>query len=306
MKQEQNPEGILELSAKNGEAEPSSDKAAEVKGRHFRAIFISDVHLGTSACQAEYLIDFLKHNSAEKLFLVGDIVDLLAMRKRIQLRVEHEEVVGLFLEWARRGCDVCYIPGNHDAFFRRFCGQKIAGIDIRLSAEYLALNNERFFVSHGDELDSIMHAHGLLTWLGDVSHGVLLKINTLVNAIRKSWNLPYWSLARSVKKRIGKASEFIERYEVLASKRAAEKQYDGYICGHIHHWQMKYHGGTLYLNDGDWVEHCSALVETEEGEWQLLHWSGHEEVLMSSASLTKPVELDKHSEWQPVATRIRV
>lgn len=277
----------------------SEHETTQKKGRHFRAIFISDVHLGTSDCQAAYLIDFLKHNSADKLYLVGDIVDLLAMRKRIALTAEHEEIVGLFLDWAKQGCQVRYIPGNHDAFFRRFCGQRIAGIDVCLSAEYQALNGERFFVSHGDELDSIMHAHGLLTWLGDVSHGFLLKLNTLVNAIRKSWQLPYWSLARSVKQRIGKATEFIERYEVLASKRAAEQRYDGYICGHIHHWQMCYHGSTLYLNDGDWVEHCSALVETEQGEWQLVQWTEQEQVLASSATLRKPREQDAHGAWQP-------
>lgn len=276
------------------------DSKQEKKGRHFRAIFISDVHLGTSACQAAYLIDFLKHNSADQLYLVGDIVDLIAMRKRIHLTVEHEEVVGLFLEWAKNGCKVTYIPGNHDAFFRRFCGQNIAGVDIRMSAEYLSLGQERFFVSHGDELDSIMHCSGWLTWLGDVSHGVLLRINTLVNLVRKSWHLSYWSLARSVKKRIGKASAFIERFEKLGARRVAEKRFDGYICGHIHHWQMKYHDNTLYMNDGDWVEHCSALVETTHGEWQLLHWSDHEKVLASSHALEKPAVTVESDDWQPV------
>ncbi|TNC79493.1 MAG: UDP-2,3-diacylglucosamine hydrolase [Oleiphilus sp.] len=276
-------------------------RAFTSKGRHYRAIFISDVHLGTSACQADYLADFLRHNSADKLYLVGDIVDLLAMRKRIQLSAGHEEVVGLFLDWAKRGTQVCYIPGNHDAFFRRFCGQTIAGIDIRLSAEYVALNNDRFFVSHGDELDSIMQAHGLLMWLGDVSHGVLLKINTLVNAVRKSWNLPYWSLARSVKKRISHATSFIDRFEKLAAHRASEKRYHGHICGHIHHWQMTYHNRTLYLNDGDWVEHCTALVETEYGEWQLLHWSDHEEILASSKHLKRPEAQGVNEGLRPIS-----
>lgn len=287
------------MSALETQSTQSTQKEASKKGRHFRAIFISDVHLGTSACQASYLIDFLKNNSADYLYLVGDIVDLLAMRKRIHLTIEHEEVVGLFLEWARKGSKVCYIPGNHDAFFRRFCGQKIAGVDIRMSAEYQALNGQRFFVSHGDELDSIMHANGWLTWLGDISHGVLLKINTLVNLVRKSWNLSYWSLARSVKQRIGKATEFIDRYERIASRRAAEKYYDGYICGHIHHWQMKYHAGTLYLNDGDWVEHCTALVETTQGEWQLVHWTDQEEILACSSKLEKPEMVDPLGEWNP-------
>ena len=268
-----------------------------MKGRHFRAIFISDVHLGTSDCQATYLVDFLENNSADKLYIVGDIIDLLAMKKRIQLAPAHESVIGLILEWVKKGCQVCYIPGNHDAYFRRFCGQSIAGVDVRLNADYESQEYGTILVSHGDEFDSIMHSRGWLIWLGDVSHGALIRINTLVNILRKSLNLPYWSMAHAVKKRIGKAKEFITRFETIASKRASEKRYDGYICGHIHHWQMRYYGDALYMNDGDWVEHCSALVETEQGEWQLLHWSDHEEILASSKQLIKPIGQTELGGW---------
>ena len=272
-----------------------------MKGNHYRAIFISDVHLGTNACQADYLIDFLTQNSADTLYLVGDIIDLLAMRKRIYFSPQHEEVLAIILKKARKGTRVIYIPGNHDALFRRFCGQSIAGVDVRFSAVHEAANGMRLFVSHGDEFDGIMRCSAWLNWLGDVSHGFLLRLNTIVNLLRKHWKLPYWSLARAVKQRIGKAQAFINQFEQIASRQAFERDYDGYICGHIHHWQMQYHGGVLYANDGDWVEHCTALVETHQGEFQLLHWADRKEILLRSSELVKPEIVDGSADsWLPV------
>lgn len=259
-----------------------------MKGKKYRAIFISDVHLGTSACQAEYLIDFLTNNQADTLYLVGDIIDFLAMRKRIQFSPQHEEVLSLILKKARIGTRVIYIPGNHDAILRRFCGQNIAGIEVRFSAEHQALSGARYYVSHGDEFDGVMQCSAWLNWLGDVSHGFLLKLNTFVNVVRKSWKLPYWSLARAVKKRIGRANEFIQQFERISSRQALERQFDGYICGHIHHWQMTYHDNALYMNDGDWVEHCTALVETSQGDFELVHWADEKQVLTKLSEIPKP------------------
>lgn len=259
-----------------------------MQAQHYRAIFISDVHLGTSACQANYLLDFLKQNTADTYYLVGDIIDLMAMKKRVQFTAQNEEVIGCLLKKAKAGASIVYIPGNHDAFFRRFAGQQIAGVDVKLHAIHESRNGQRFYVSHGDEFDAIMQCGSWLNIIGDVSHGVLLRLNTFVNFVRRSWNLPYWSLARSVKKRIGKAQAFIDKFEQVSSHRAGEREFDGYICGHIHHWQMKYHGETLYINDGDWVEHCTALVETIQGDMQLLHWADDKEILMRSSALELP------------------
>lgn len=268
-----------------------------MSGNHYRAIFISDVHLGTPACQAEYLLDFLNNNTADTLYLVGDILDLLAMRRRVVFTAQHEAVVSHILRRARSGQRVIYIPGNHDAFFRRFAGQSIAGVEVRLNAVHQARDGKRYFVSHGDEFDNIMRCSSWLTWLGDVSHSVLLRINTFVNSIRKTQKLPYWSLARAVKARIGKAQEFISQFEQLASLQARDREYDGYICGHIHHWQMTYHHEVLYLNDGDWVEHCTALLETEQGEFELIHWSDHKEVLIRERDVALPGSTNE--DWVP-------
>ena len=263
-----------------------------MKGNHYRAIFISDVHLGTSACQADYLNDFLTENSCDTLYLVGDIVDLLAMKKRVHFTPAHEAVVANILKMARQGVRVVYIPGNHDAMLRRFCGQRIAGVEVRLNAIHETLQGQRYYVSHGDEFDAIMQCSGWLNWVGDVSHGFLLRMNTLFNAMRRLLNLPFWSLARAVKKRISSAQAFIHQFERLAARQAGERDYDGYICGHIHHWQMRYYDQSLYINDGDWVEHCTALVETTQGDLQLIHWADHKAVLVRRADLAEPVKGD--------------
>lgn len=256
-----------------------------------RSIFVSDVHLGTSACQAKYLLDMLNRIECERLYLVGDVIDLLAMQKRAQFPALHQEVIARVMAIAQSGIDVIYIPGNHDALIRHFNGQTISGVQIKNHTQYKSLDGRTFVVSHGDEFDTLLQCSPWLNWLGDISHEFLLKINTLVNAIRRGMGKPYWSLARSIKKRIGSAQAFIDRYERLAAYRAQELNVDGFICGHIHHWQMRFHEGALYMNDGDWVEHCSALFETSQGEFQLWHWADSQELLMSESSLSKPEPL---------------
>lgn len=265
-----------------------------------RAVFISDVHLGTPDCKVEYLLDFLSQIETHKLYLVGDIIDLIAMRRRVHFNAEHEQVIAAIMKMACSGTEVIYIPGNHDAMMRRFVGQKIAGIKIQRHATHQTLDGRRFFVSHGDEFDSVMQCSAWLNRVGDLSHGVLVKLNTLLNMARKNLRLPYWSLAGYVKKRIAKASAFIETYEGIAAKRASETHYDGYICGHIHHSALKYEHGILYCNDGDWVEHCTALIEDPQGQFSLVHWSDHQSVLQHERELQRPDESGEIPELSPL------
>lgn len=260
--------------------------------RNVRAVFISDVHLGTSDCQAQYLLDFLQSHRMDFLYLVGDIVDLLSMRKRVHFTALHEEVVSQVLQLARQGTRVIYIPGNHDARLRRFCGQKFWGIEVHRHCVHACADGRRFFVSHGDEFDSALHAGVFWHVVGDFSHTLLLRLNTLLNGARRLLKLPYWSLAGYLKTRIGKAAEFIRRFEWIAARKARELNYDGYVCGHIHHSGMRRIDGVLYCNDGDWVEHCTALVEERNGQFALVHWADRKEVLL------REHELKEH--WDPL------
>lgn len=239
----------------------------------YRSVFISDVHLGTQACQAQHLIDFLQSITTKKLYLVGDIVDLLEMKKKAHFPETHRQVMSEIMRMAREGTDVIYIPGNHDDFFRQMIGQVFAGIKIQRNAIHVTADGRRFFVSHGDEFDQVVTISPLLCLVGDKAHAVALRLNIWCNAIRRCFKMPYWSFAGFLKRHIGKANQFIRRFEYAALKACKGLGVDGYICGHIHSAAFRMHGGKLYCNDGDWVEHCTALIETESGELNILHWS---------------------------------
>ncbi|SBS35710.1 UDP-2,3-diacylglucosamine hydrolase [Marinomonas aquimarina] len=239
----------------------------------FRAVFISDVHLGTKSCQAEHLLDFLHNIDTETLYLVGDIVDLIEMRKRAYFSDVQQQVVQRILSLAKQGTKVVYIPGNHDAFFRQFCGQTLSGVALQQQAIHTTADGRRFLVSHGDEFDQMVKISPIMLAIGDKAHGLMLALNRHINRIRRLFGRPYWSLAGYLKQHVGKAQEFITRFESAAIKTARNKKLDGYIGGHIHFARFQRQEDVLYCNDGDWVEHCTALVEHESGELQLLHWS---------------------------------
>jgi UDP-2,3-diacylglucosamine pyrophosphatase LpxH len=254
----------------------------------YRAVFVSDIHLGTPDCQADYLLSFLSELKTQRLYLVGDIIDLYAMRRRITLTPVHEKVISQILHMAATGTEVIYIPGNHDAPLRRFCGQTIAHIKLQRDAVHVTADGRCFFVSHGDEFDSVMQCSAWLTRIGDLSHELLLRLNTLLNLMRRHLSLPYWSFSSYVKSRIGRAARFIANFEGVAAQRAGEQAFDGYICGHIHRGNLKYEHGVLYCNDGDWVEHCTALVEDSEGCLSLIHRSDVQYELIRETELRGP------------------
>jgi len=231
------------------------------------------VHLGTADCQAAYLLDFLNQVRCETLYLVGDIVDLIAMQKRVHLPPEHQAVVQRLMEIAATGTRVVYVPGNHDEFFRKFCGQTIAGIELKHKVVHTTADGRRFMVCHGDQFDQVVRCSPLMLLVGDRAHGLLLRLNRWVNGLRRLQGKPYWSMAAWVKTRIGKARTFIRRFELAALTVAEKGHYDGFICGHIHSAGFLRSENGLYCNDGDWVEHCTALVEHGNGRLELLHWS---------------------------------
>ena len=244
----------------------------------YRAIFISDIHLGTRDCRADYLLDFLRNTHAETLYLVGDVVDLWAMRRHVHWPPEHSAVLQAFLDKAKQGCRVVYIPGNHDETLREFVGVIFNGIEVRRDAVHVSGDGRRFFVSHGDEFDGIVRGNPLLHVVGDRFYGLLLWLNRQANGLRRRFGRPYWSLSSWIKSRVGGAKRYVRRFEQTAARAAAHERYDGYICGHIHKAGIERYGDTLYCNDGDWVEHCTALVEDHDGRLQLLHWADHKRV----------------------------
>jgi len=240
----------------------------------YRSIFISDVHLGTKFSKAELLVEFLRDNESENLYLVGDIIDGWAIKRKIKWMQSHSDVVQKILRKARKGTNVFFVTGNHDEFLRPFLplvlGDRLMVGD---EFEYVSLDRKRFYVAHGDFFDSITMTKKWVAVLGDYGYGALLHLNGALNVIRKAVGIQrYWSLSKYVKDNVKKSVNFINDFEGILVEHAKYKGYEGVICGHIHKAEIRELDGIAYMNCGDWVESCTALVETYEGEWKLISW----------------------------------
>lgn len=247
-----------------------------------RTVFVSDVHLGTPDCKAEYLLDFLRTVRFRKLYLVGDIVDLQALMQRPYWPASHAAVVARLLLLAQSGVEVVYIPGNHDAVLRGLVGQQLAGIRVLLDDVHVGADGRRFRVSHGDEFDP---HHGGKRWLyrlGDASQKLICWANRRLNQWRRQRALPYLPLSIIIKSRIGRALAYIQQFEHLVAGDSRSRGFDGHVCGHIHFGGIRKIDGVLYCNDGDWVEHCTALTEDESGYLELIHWTERQTCLANA------------------------
>lgn len=241
--------------------------------RRYRAIFISDVHLGTRSSQATALLDFLKHVDAEVMYLVGDIVDFWKVRRGPHWPQAHNDVFQKLLRKSRKGMRIVYVPGNHDEGLRDFCGTTFGGIEIVRDIVHTNAVGRKYFVTHGDEFDVVVRYAPWLAILGDRSYEFALWTNAPLNWARRRLGLGYWSLSAFLKHRVKSAVNFIGEFEDALAEVAKRKEVDGVICGHIHHAANRQIDGVHYLNCGDWVESCTALVETVTGEMQILRWN---------------------------------
>ena len=245
----------------------------EVEVRHYRAIWISDIHLGTSGCKAEFLLDFLRVNESDQLYLVGDIVDGWQLKRGWYWKQSHNDVVQKVLRKARKGTKVTYIVGNHDEVLREFLGLRFGEILIENEAVHELRDGRRLWVTHGDLFDGVIQYAKWLAYLGDTAYTVALKVNDHFNYLRHKMGMSYWSLSQYLKHRVKNAISFITAFEEALTTEARRRGYDGVVCGHIHRPEIREIDGTLYCNDGDWVESLSALVETHEGELKLVYWA---------------------------------
>ncbi len=239
----------------------------------FKTIFVSDIHLGTRGCKASFFLDFLKHTESERLYLVGDIIDGWRLKKNWFWTQAHNDVVQKLLRKARKGTDVIYVPGNHDAFARDFLDHAFGEIAVRRDAVHLGIDGRRYLVVHGDEFDGVMMHARWLAVLGDTAYTLALALNHWFNILRRWTGLPYWSLSKYLKHRVKNAVAFIANYEHALARMAKDRGADGVICGHIHHDEIREIEGVMHLNDGDWVESCTALVEHFDGRWEILAWA---------------------------------
>ena len=242
----------------------------------FRAIFISDVHLGTPGCQAGHLLDFLRHTESRELYLVGDIIDGWQLKRRWFWNQAHNDVIQKVLRKARKGTRVTYVAGNHDEAMRHFLGLAFGGIEIRDEAVHVTADGKRMLVVHGDLFDAVVQGAKWLAHVGDALYLASLRLNRWFNHARAKLGLPYWSLAQFLKHRVKNAVSYITQFEDALAHEARRRGFDGVICGHIHKAEIRDIDGIRYCNDGDWVESLTALVELDSGELKLIDWKGIE------------------------------
>lgn len=240
--------------------------------KQHRTLFISDTHLGTPGCKAELLLDFLRNNDAETIYLVGDIIDGWRLKRSWYWSAGHNAVVQEILRKSRKGADIIYVPGNHDEALRDYTGLNFGGIDVVDETIHQTADGRRFLVIHGDQFDGVVKYAKWLAHLGDRAYQLALWLNNWLDEIRRAFGLSYWSLSSWLKHKVKNAVEFISSYEEALAREARERKVDGVICGHIHHAEMRDIDGVLYCNDGDWVESCTALAEDKAGHFSIITW----------------------------------
>ena len=280
--------GELPITAKETDSDPAlppferpaNDPNVVLK---FRTIWISDIHLGTRGCQAERLLDFLRHTQSEYLYLVGDIFDGWQLKKRWYWPQTHNDVVQKIMRRARHGTRVFFIPGNHDEIGRQFCGLNFGGIGINDSMVHETKKGQRILILHGDQFDAVMSCAKWLAYLGDSAYTLALGLNVALNYVRRKFGAPYWSLSAYLKQKVKNAVSHISDFEGFIVGEAKRHTVDAVVCGHIHHAEMRQVGPVLYCNDGDWVESCTALVEDLEGNLSLIHWPQERDRLLAEA-----------------------
>ncbi len=241
--------------------------------KRWRTIFLSDIHLGTPGCKAEFLLDFLKHNESDKLYLVGDIVDGWRLKRGWYWPQAHNDVVQKVLRKARKGTEVIYVPGNHDEALRDYLDHHLGGIFIAGEATHETADGQRMLVVHGDAFDGVVRYARWLAFLGDHAYNFALWTNEWFNRARRTFGLPYWSLSAWLKNKVKNAVKYISDFEEAVANEAHRRGFDGVICGHIHKAEIRRIGEALYMNDGDWVESCTALVEDWDGSFKIVDWA---------------------------------
>nr|MBX2878735.1 UDP-2,3-diacylglucosamine diphosphatase [Granulosicoccus sp.] len=224
-------------------------------------------------CKADFLLSFLRQTETENLFLVGDIIDLWAMRRSMFWPQSHNNVIRTILGKAKHDTRVIYIPGNHDEQLRDYCGMQFGNVEIHEEYEYTAKNGDKVKMLHGDKYDAFMKCGKFSRTIGSFGYDFLIFIHRVYDKLRGVFGFSYWSLARYVKSKVKNAVKHMRRFAEVVAADARRQGFDRVICGHIHHAEIREFDGVTYCNDGDWIENCTALVEHQNGTFEIIHWS---------------------------------
>jgi UDP-2,3-diacylglucosamine pyrophosphatase LpxH len=240
----------------------------------YRTVFVSDLHLGCSYSQAEMFLGFLERCDAENIYLVGDFIDGWSLKRSWQWSPLCDQVLERLLEMASCGANIFYTPGNHDAFLRRVgrLASQAACVTVQDELVHELADGRRFLVTHGDLFDNVELRAQWLSLLGGAAYEFLIGANLLVNRVRRSLNLKPWRFSAAIKTRVKSAVRFMSKFERRLAEHARDRGCEGVICGHIHMPQLGRQYSITYCNTGDWVEHCTALLEHPNGRLELVQY----------------------------------
>jgi len=272
----------------------------------YQTIFLSDIHLGARSCHAERVLDFLSHNDADVYYLVGDIIDGYRLSNRWHWPQSHNDVVQALLAKAKSGAKIYLIPGNHDSVLRTYLGTHFGGIDVVQNADFMSLQGKRYLVTHGDQFDMLVVHAKWLSWIGDWGYETVNRINYLINKVIHLFGGRPRSLSKWAKRQLKPAQEYILKFENLLSDEARREGYDGVICGHIHSANIRDVDGIHYINTGDWVENCTAVVESFDGEIVLIDYSGLNASVGPKFKFKKPLNQKKTDRRQKARSGLTV
>jgi UDP-2,3-diacylglucosamine pyrophosphatase LpxH len=255
--------------------------------RHFRALFISDVHMGARGCRIEALVDFLTHVSADTIYLVGDIFDSWVPIGK-NWTPAHDMAVRLILDFAEAGARIVYLPGNHDAFLRRHYGIYFGQIEVVEQIRHRAIDGREYLVLHGDQCDIFQRKRARwISLLGAHVDSTLRGLSSLVNRVRKLLGMEDFIVIERALLRFNSLIRYGNRFEKRLARLAREGDFDGVICGHFHKPALHEEFGVIYANCGDWIDSFTAVTEARDGTLQLLRWAG------VAAPAAEPVDLAK-------------
>ncbi len=240
--------------------------------RHFRTLFISDLHLGSNAARTEDLLAFLRVHDADTIILVGDIIDGWRLKRSWYWPQNCNDIVQKLLRKGRKGSKIIYIPGNHDSFMRDYPGIHFGGIEVAERMIHHAADGRKYLVLHGDEFDVVVRNAKFIAHLGDWAYDLAIAINWFLSKLRRHMGLPYWSFSAWAKLQVKRAVNFIGEFQRVVAEEARRNNADGVICGHIHHAVIMDIDNICYINTGDWVESCTAIVEHFDGRMELIFW----------------------------------
>jgi len=254
-------------NGKGGESPPTEDGAKP----HYRTVFVSDVHMGSSVSQCGRLVEFLKSVSVDRLCLVGDIVDMYALKRRFQWSQEYNSLIRRVFKMAKKGVKVVYVPGNHDGDLRGLANMDFAGIKIMKRYIHQTADGKRLLVIHGDEFDGVLRERLMFLYeCGDFSYEMAVRVGWLITPVLSRFFGVQWSLSKYLKSKVKNVVKFINSYERLVMTEGRHQKVDGVVTGHIHTAELKTINGLLYANCGCWTESCEAIVEHGDGRLELL------------------------------------